>query len=272
MERKLLLINDMAGYGKVALSAMFPVMAKMGINTFNLPTALISNTFDYGKFDVLDTTSYIRNTLSIWRELGFTFNAISTGFIVNEEQAALISSYCLEQARKGITIFCDPIMADEGELYNGLTFKNIEYMRRMAACADFILPNATEAAFLSNIACAKVYSQNTVKQMIDAIRALGTKSVVITSMHTDEGCAVCCYDALKQEYFNVSYEELPGIFPGTGDIFASVFMGNMINGYSLKESVTKAVKTLSSMISACAGLDDRFRGIPVETCLDLIER
>ena len=52
----ILLINDMAGYGKVALSAMIPILSNMKFQVYNLPTALVSNTLDYGKFDILETT------------------------------------------------------------------------------------------------------------------------------------------------------------------------------------------------------------------------
>lgn len=62
---QILLINDMAGYGKVALSAMIPVFSHLKFETFNLSTALISNTLDYGKFDILDTTEYMQNTLQV---------------------------------------------------------------------------------------------------------------------------------------------------------------------------------------------------------------
>ena len=65
---RILLINDMAGYGKVALSVMIPVFSHMKYETFNLPTVLISNTLDYGNFDILDTTEYMQNTLRVWNE------------------------------------------------------------------------------------------------------------------------------------------------------------------------------------------------------------
>ncbi len=82
--RQILLINDMAGYGKVATAAMLPVLSYMGIPTYNLPTALVSNTLDYGKFNLLDTTDYIIGVFPVWKELGFSFGAIATGFIASE--------------------------------------------------------------------------------------------------------------------------------------------------------------------------------------------
>lgn len=38
MNHKLLLINDLAGYGKVALSSMIPVLSHMKYEIFSLPT------------------------------------------------------------------------------------------------------------------------------------------------------------------------------------------------------------------------------------------
>ena len=59
MQDKILLINDLPGYGKVALSAMLPVLSHMGFDAYNLPTAIVSNTLDYGQFDILDTTDHM---------------------------------------------------------------------------------------------------------------------------------------------------------------------------------------------------------------------
>lgn len=90
---QLLLINDMCGYGKVALSAMLPVLSHMGYRIHNLPTALVSDTLNYPKFYIHDTTEYVRQSLAIWEELGFEFDAISTGFIVTEEETRIISDF-----------------------------------------------------------------------------------------------------------------------------------------------------------------------------------
>lgn len=79
MKDQILLINDLASYGKVALSAMLPVMTHAGLNLYNLPTALVSNTLDYGKFEILETTEYMRKTMKVWAELGFSFDACLHG-------------------------------------------------------------------------------------------------------------------------------------------------------------------------------------------------
>ena len=59
MGRHILLINDLPGYGNVALASMIPVLSHMGHHIYNLPTALVSNTLYYGSFDIPETNNYM---------------------------------------------------------------------------------------------------------------------------------------------------------------------------------------------------------------------
>lgn len=182
----ILLINDMAGYGKVALSSMIPILSSMKFQVYNLPTALVSNTLDYGKFDILETTDYMKNSMRIWDELGFKFDMISTGFLVSEEQTKLVSEYCQKKKEDGTFIFVDPIMGDDGHLYNGVTEKNVTYMRQMCKVADMIVPNYTEAAFLAGKYTDKMeLTKEEAEDLIRTLHADGAKTVVITSMKID---------------------------------------------------------------------------------------
>ena len=90
--KQILLINDVVGYGKVGMGAMLPILSYLGIPTYSLPTALVSNTLDYGKFNIQDTTEYIRGTLPVWKKLGFSFDAICTGLMFSDEQAKLVAN------------------------------------------------------------------------------------------------------------------------------------------------------------------------------------
>lgn len=270
--QKVLLINDMAGYGKVALSAMIPVLSHLGISTYNLPTALVSNTLDYGKFDILETTDYMKNTLRIWDELDFSFDAISTGFIVNAEQAQIITDYCMREAQKGKAIFCDPIMGDDGSLYPGMGKETVENMKKLSSCAQYLMPNYTEACFLSGKNYCKNPSKEEVREIIDSLRDLGAKSVIITSVESEEGNYVACYDEREKRYFDLPYELIPVRFPGTGDIFSSVLLGCVMNGATLCDSVQKAMDAVYSMILQNKDNEDKLKGIEIEHCLGGIAR
>lgn len=119
VKSKILIISDMCGYGKVAAAVQMPILSYMGHDVFNLPTLLISNTFPYGKYAMLESTDYIADALQKWNELGFRFDAITTGFMASERQAELLAHYCREQAALGTKVFVDPVMGDYGKLYGG---------------------------------------------------------------------------------------------------------------------------------------------------------
>ncbi len=283
MHKKILLINDMAGYGKVALSAMIPVLSHMKYEVFNLPTALVSNTLDYGKFDILETTDYMRNSMKVWDELGFEFDAISTGFIVSEEQAKLVAEFCACKSagkgalggKKGAAVFTDPIMGDDGKLYNGVTENTVQMMRRLISAADYIVPNYTEAAYLAQIPyCPEGASADEIYAMIDRLRTLGAKSVIITSivMKDTEKKSVMGYDFLKKDYFKLDFDEIPVRFPGTGDIFSSVLMGGILEGNDLKSATQRAMDTVRNMIVENQNNKDKYKGIPLELCMEALDR
>ena len=115
----------------------------------------MSDTLNYPKFYIHDTTEYVRQSLAIWEELGFEFDAISTGFIVTEEETRIISDFCHRRAQKGTKVFVDPIMGDNGKLYAGVPESTIGLMRSLLECADYAVPNYTEACLLTDTPIAE---------------------------------------------------------------------------------------------------------------------
>lgn len=269
MGKDVLLINDLPGYGKVALAAMMPVMTRLGHRVYSLPTALVSNTLDYGKFAVMETTEYMRKTIAVWDALGFSFDAAAVGFIVSEAQSALIAEYCGRLKERGAFIFADPIMGDEGRLYNGVPESTVEHMRRLVGRADLIVPNYTEAALLAGVPYrAEGLSREEMKALIEALRAVTPGSVVVTSAKVEGRDAVAGYDAARGEWFFLPFSMIPVRFPGTGDIFSSVLLGHILRGEELESAVQAAMDTVAALIEKNRNNGDTFRGIPLEACLE----
>lgn len=268
--KKVLLINDVAGYGKVGMAAMLPILSYLGIPAFNLPTALVSNTLDYGDFTQLDTTDYMRHTLPIWKKLGFRFDAICTGLMFSEEQARLVAQFCREQAEAGCSIFVDPVMGDGGRLYNGIGQEQVRLMREMVSVAHLIFPNYTEACYLADVP----FQQDgmTRREACDLLDRLTTsrRSAIITSCFIDNKHQVCGFDAATGKYFFHDYDEIPGIFHGTGDIFSAVLIGHLMKRESLSASTRQAMDVVREMIYRNRDVTDRNCGIFIERCLDLL--
>ncbi len=268
---QLLLINDMCGYGKVALSAMLPVLSHMGYRIHNLPTALVSDTLNYPKFYIHDTTEYVRQSLAIWEELGFEFDAISTGFIVTEEETRIISDFCHRRAQKGTKVFVDPIMGDNGKLYAGVPESTIGLMRSLLECADYAVPNYTEACLLTDTPIAEQITPDEARVLVNAVRELGAKSVVITSAVVNGTNAVIGYDHVAGEYFTIPFELIPVYFPGTGDTFSAVLVGRVMAGWSLQRATFDAMRVVAELIERNADQEDKSAGLPIEACLDVID-
>ena len=276
MKKKVLLINDMPGYGKVALSAMFPILSHMGYSVYNLPTALVSNTLDYGKFEILDTTDYMKKTVDVWEQLGFSFECIATGFIVSEAQVRLITDYIGRQREKtaGLYVAVDPIMGDNGVLYNGVDRKVISYMRELIGKADVIIPNFTEAAFLSEYGVGREsLDSDEIQRLLENLRNLTDGSIVVTSIveRGTEQHLVCGYDRKTDTTFSHPFQYIPVRFPGTGDIFSAVLTGHLLKGAPLSDAVKTAMDSVEFLIRANAGNEDKYKGIPVEEYLPLMK-
>lgn len=271
--KNILIINDLPGYGKVALSAMLPILSAKGHSVYNLPTALVSNTLDYGKFTILDTTDYMRQAIEVWKQLGFRFDCISTGFLVSAEQVEIIREFVAQQKQQRLLVMTDPIMGDDGKLYNGVDARTVENMRRLIGVADVIVPNLTEAQFLTG----KYEGDSTLtweqaREVIDDLRQLGARSVIVTSGRESESGehVVWGYDDEKQEYFTIPFRYIDVHFPGTGDMFSAVLLSELLEGKQMQKAVHRAMKVLEQMIYLEQSEPEKNKGVRVERYLNLL--
>ena len=271
--KNILIINDMPGYSKVAMAAMLPILSHMGHSVYNLPTALVSNTLDYGKFALLDTTDYMTQVIGVWKELGFQFDCITTGFLASAQQVGIIRDFIASQKKEGLLVMTDPIMGDDGKLYNGVTQETVDNMRRLIGVADVIVPNLTEAQFLTGLyEGEQTLSQEQAREVVDGLRAFGPRSVIITSgqdaqtgKHTVWG-----YDHTAGEYFSIPYRLIRVHFPGTGDMFSAVLVGGLLQGKPLQTAVKRAMDVLEKLVFLEKDELDKNKGIRIEKFLNVL--
>ena len=283
MGKRIVLFNDLPGYGKVALAAMVPLFSRMGHFPYQVPTAVVSNTLDFGKFRIQDMTDYMRDTIKVWDELGFDPDCICTGFVLSEEQVELIGDYIrsrkprMDETQKvdnGRLVMVDPIMADGGKLYNGIGMERVTAMRKLVSYSDVMVPNMTEAGFLAGICPGRERaSAAELRELVDGLHKLSGKSVVITSAQdseTDEHL-VCGYDHKNGQYFRVPFTFLPVRVAGSGDIFSTVMTGKLLNGESLEAAVREAVRVLTTLIRENQSHLDEYKGILIERYWELLD-
>lgn len=270
-EKSLLLVADLVGYGNLALTVMMPILNNMRYKVYNLPTSLISNNFSYGQFAVLDTTTYMRDTIKIWESLNFTVDAVCTGYLLSEEQADLVANYCSQLKLRGTRIFVDPVMADDGKLYNGSTLHTVAYMRKVCAIADVILPNFTEARFLADKYLDRTsLTMEEAEDLLLSLHKMGSHSVVITSAVVEDKSCTLLYDGADGSIKIIHYDLLDAQFSGTGDLFSAILIGKYQDGCSLESSVATAMNFVYDMIQRNQKMEDTAMGIPIEKYVDMI--
>lgn len=266
--RRILLVNDMPGYGTIALPAMIPVLNRMGYGTCHLPTALVSNTLGYGRFEILDTTHYMERTIALWEQLCFTFEAISTGFFASEKQIRMIADFCEKQRERHIPVFVDPTMGDDGQLYNGIGDSTVDAMRQMVHAADYITPNYTEAAYLAGMPYSpEGLSKRELERMVAALTSMGARSVIITSVLVEQKLCVAVYNGESKAISYLPFQRIPASFTGSGDVFSAAFMGSVLHGKSVEDSARFSIHTVTRLIEVNRNCDDQMEGIPIENCL-----
>lgn len=271
--KNILIINDMPGYGKVALAAMLPILSNMGHSIYNLPTALVSNTLDYGTFTILDTTDYMVKAIEVWKELGFQFDCITTGFLASAAQVGIIRDFIASQKKEGLLVMTDPIMGDDGKLYNGVTEETIGNMRRLIGVADVIVPNLTEGEFLTGLYQGKeALTKEEARRVVDGLLAYGPRSVVVTSGQEAETGqhVVWGFDHASGEYFTIPYRFIKVHFPGTGDMFSAVLTGELLAGKTFPQAVKRAMDVLERLIFLEHDEIEKNKGIRIEKYLSVL--
>lgn len=220
-----LLLGDITGRSRVAVRMMTAVLEEHGVEVLALPTALISNTLNLGRHSALDTTDYLLSSLKTWEEIGLAWDAVHIGYITGSAQAKALGEIADAQREKGRIVVLDPILGDNGSRYNSVSDDQMEGMKLLAAHADLITPNLTEAALLSGVAWKAAVSGEQNAEMLDVLSGGGKRSVLITSARgAHGGHAIIGFDAEVQDAFEIPYEPLPVSRGGTGDLFSAVML------------------------------------------------
>lgn len=226
----ILLLGDITGKSCVALRMMTRELEKRGHEVFALPTALVSNTLNLGRAEMLDTTDYLQKSLSLWEEMGFCFDVVSIGYITGEKQAETLCAIADRLRAKGARVLLDPILGDRGRKYNSVTEGQVEGMRILCGHADLITPNQTEAGLLIR--------RDEVPEAYAVLLSRGERSVLITGcegMEEGEG-AIVGYDAQRDARVHVAFERVPGHHFGTGDMFSALLIDGLCRGWPLEKA------------------------------------
>lgn len=276
--KKILTIQDISCYGQCSLTVALPVISAMGIETVVLPSAILStHTGGFKNFTFRDLTEDLPSVASHWKKEHISFDGIYTGYIGSIKQIEYIKDIIKTFKKSNDIVLVDPACADNGKLYTGFNLEFIDKMKELCEIADYICPNITEGCYLAGVPYKESFSESELIDLVNKLSSSLTSSIVLTGAYKYVECngvskkllGVIYYDNKTKEICSYYNDEVPYYFHGTGDIFASVFFGSLINGNTLLESCKAASDFVVDSIKATIeDLDTHRYGVHFEKVLN----
>ncbi len=264
-------IHDLSGFGKASLTVVIPILSTMGIQVCPLPTAILSTHSKFKGFHMHDLTDEMEPIMKHWKSLGLRFDAIYTGFLGSARQIEIVERFIDEFRTPEVLVVIDPVMGDDGRLYSTMDENMVKGMRRLVARAGIITPNLTELAFLIGEDYRTDLQESELRQWIQRAMDLGPETVILTSVPQQgvpRRTAVLAYSKIDGRCWKVSCDYIPANYPGTGDAFASIITGSLLQGDSLPIALDRAVQFISYAIRATFGYQhDATDGLLLERVL-----
>ena len=265
--KKILTIQDISCLGQCSLTVALPVISACGIETCVLPSAVLStHTAGFSGYTFRDLTEDMPAIRQHWQKEGIRFNAIYTGYLGSTQQISYVADIFDAVAAEDCIKIVDPAMADNGNLYPGFDQPFVEAMKGLCAKADYLVPNITEAAFLTDLPYKTEYDRAYIDSLLNAMLALGAKNIILTGVSYAPGKTGVV--VLKNgEYQYYEHEKLPNSCHGTGDIYASAFVGALVRGKAAYDAAKIAANYTMECIKATAQMENHWYGAAFEPVL-----
>jgi pyridoxine kinase len=266
--KKILTIQDISCVGQCSLTVALPIISACGVETCVLPSAVLStHTAGFKGYTFRDLTDDMPDIRAHWEKEGIKFDAIYTGYLGSTKQIDYVKDIFASGSKEGTVTIVDPAMADNGKLYPAFDGEYVEAMKGLCASADFIVPNMTEAALLAGMHYEDGEDRRYVDKVMDRLIEMGCKNIILKGLPSKNGnyIGILMYVDGKMDYYE--HEKLPNSCHGTGDVYASAFVGSLMRGKSANEAARIAAEYAMECIKETAKLDNHWYGAAFELAL-----
>ena len=265
--KRILTIQDISCVGQCSLTVALPILSAAGVECAILPSAVLStHTAGFSGFTVRDLSDDIPAINAHWMKEGIKFSAIYTGYLGSTSQVDMVIDIKNTSLAEGGTLFVDPAMADGGKLYPAFDDEYVKAMVKLCSVADYIIPNITEACFLTGIEYKTEYDREYIFSLLYALKKTGAKNVILTGVSfKPETTGIMVLEDGKCQYYE--HEFLKNSCHGTGDIYASALVGAMVRGYNAYDAAKIAADFTVDAIRETAGDASHWYGAKFEPVL-----
>lgn len=265
--KKVLTIQDISCVGQCSLTVALPIISACGMETCILPSAVLStHTAGFTGFTFRDLTDDMPAIQAHWKKEGIVFDMIYTGYLGSIKQVGYVKNILETSGTADAVKVVDPAFADNGKLYSIFNMEYVEAMKTLIPACDILVPNISEACFLAGVEFKEEYDEKYIENLLSALASLGAKTVVLTGVGYKKGkTGVIVYEKGKIEYYE--HDKINQGCHGTGDVYASAFVGALANGKTLFESAKIAADYVVECINVTANDKNHTYGVKFELAL-----
>ncbi len=226
----------------------------MGHEVIAVPTVVLSSHYGYGRVNGFDLDSgQIGPILDAligngWLE---TVDAVMTGYMpsagIVDDLARVLDR--LGEAEPELLYLCDPVLGDDpGGLYVGDEVA-AAIRDMLVPLADVITPNRFELQWLSGVPVTDAASADA------AAEVLGADLLAATSIPAGPGLIA---NVLSTEDMagQARHPLLKGVPHGTGDLFAALLLGHLLNDLDHSEALARASAGVDLVVRESLGLSE----------------
>lgn len=271
--KKVLTLQDISCYGQCSLTVALPIISACGVETAILPSAVLStHTGGFTGYTFTDLTDDIPKIREHWEKEGIKYDCFYTGYLGSTTQIDYVKDLRSSVLNEGATFIVDPAMADNGNLYYGFDQTFVKKMAELCGTADYILPNITEAAFMTDSELRLTgHTEDYVQMILDNLSALGAKKIILKGIsYEPDKIGVVVYDSTTKKVQNYFTEKIPKSSHGTGDCYAAAFTGALVQGFDAYESAKIAADFVVESIKKTMDDDNHSYGVKFEKALPML--
>ncbi len=263
---KILTIQDLSCFGQCSITVALPVVSAFGIETAVLPSAVLStHTSGFTDYTVRDLTDDLPDIRKHWESEGIYFDAVYTGFIASAEQMDYIKDIIDSRLKDGGNVFVDPAMADFGEFYNGFDQDFADRMGELCKLGDYILPNTTEACFILHRPWKEHFTKEEMIEMAEELQNFTKRYVILKGYQNDSNeMGMIVLDKKTSSIEIVYNDKIDYVSHGTGDVFASSFVGSVMVGKSPVQAAKIAGEFTKKAVEKTIGDKNHNYGVKFE--------
>ena len=267
-DKKILTIQDISCYGQCSITVALPILSACGYETAILPTSILStHTSGFKDFQYKDMDEELERFLEHWKREQLSFDAVYTGYLGSISLVDFTIKAIKQCRKENSLIIIDPAMGDNGKLYPAFNMDYAIKMRELIKDADIILPNITEACFMSGFPFKEKYDQQYVEDLLKELRKYTTAKIILTDVSLKKNqTGVYMYADNYFQYYR--HHKIGHGFHGTGDVFSSSFVASYLKTKDLYLSVKVAADYVYRCINYTQSDKSHWYGVKFEPLLN----